>query len=90
MNSIKQKFKLITSLDELKKEAKEPSEFLIQLNGGVVSRKVIRWDEGDKKFWILNCIDDTEQCLTEKQIINNEHTLIGEAIEKKAFYKDLR
>lgn len=90
MNPIKQEFKLIISLDELKKEAKEASEFLIQLRGGVVSRKVIQWDEDANKFWILNCIDDTEQCLTEKQIINDKYSLIGEAIMKKAFYKDLR
>jgi hypothetical protein len=87
---MKEEFKLIESLEQLKVEAEDFAEFLIQLKGGLVSRKVIRWDEDDKKFWILNCIDDTEQCLTEKQIINNEHTLIGEAIEKKAFYKDLR
>ena len=87
---MKEEFKLIESLEQLKVEAEDFAEFLIQLKGGLVSRKVIRWDEDDKKFWILNCIDDTEQCLTEKQIINKEHTLIGEAIEKKAFYKDLR
>ena len=87
---MKEEFKLIESLDQLRVEAEDFAEFLIQLKGGLVSRKVIRWYEDDKKFWILNCIDDTEQCLTEKQIINNEHTLIGEAIEKKAFYKDLR
>lgn len=87
---MKEEFKLIESLEQLKVEAEDFAEFLIQLKGGLVSRKVIRWDEDDKKFWILNCIDDTEQCLTEKQIINHKYTLIGEAIIKKAFYKDLR
>jgi len=60
------------------------------LNGGVVSRKLIQWDEEEKTFWVLNCIDDTEQTLTEKQMMDKEYTLIGEAIRKKAFYKDQR
>jgi hypothetical protein len=87
---MKDEFKLIESLEQLKEEAENLSEFLIQLRGGLVSRKIIQWHKDDRKFWIVNCIDDTEEWFTEEQIMDNEYTLIGEAIRKKALYKDQR
>ena len=84
-----ERFKRITSLQQLKEESKEISEFLIQLNYGAVSRKIIVWGEEENKFWVTNCIDDTEQELTEEQIMDDKYTNIGKAIRQNAFYKDL-
>jgi hypothetical protein len=83
-------FKQIKSLEQLKKESNEASEFLIQLRGGLVSRKIIQWDEGEKKFFVTNCIDDTEKNLTEEQIMDEDYTNIGKSTMFNAFYKDLR
>jgi len=86
---VSERFKRITSLQQLKEESKEISEFLIQLNYGAVSRKIIVWGEEENKFWVTNCIDDTEQELTEEQIMDDKYTNIGKAIRQNAFYKDL-
>ena len=86
----KEDFKLITSVEQLKEESGETSEFLIQLRGGAVSRKIIQWDKDENKFWVTNCIDDTEEELTEEQIMDDDYTNIGKAIRFNAFYKDLR
>jgi len=79
----------IASLEQLKKEAntEEGRDFFILLaHGWLRSSKWIRWDDDERRFFVRNEIDDTEQELTEKQIMDNDYTLIGEAIEKGALF----
>lgn len=56
------------------------------------SRKYIYYNpEGKKKpvFNITNCIDDSEQNLTEKQLMDDKYTHIGVAIAKNCLVVDL-
>jgi hypothetical protein len=82
--------KQITSLDELKREAQgeQDGEFFILLNGHLRSSKRIVWDEEDRRFYIFNYLDDTEQELTEAQLMNREYTNIGYAMTRGALFKD--
>lgn len=82
--------KRITSLDELKREAQgeQDVEFFILLNCNLRSSKRIAWDEEDKRFYIFNYLDDTEQELTEAQLMNREYTNIGYAMTRGALFKD--
>ena len=82
--------KQIRTMEALKKEAnsEQDPEFFILLNGGLRSSKRIIWDENDKLFYIVNYIDDTEQELTEVQLMDKEHTNIGYAMTKGALFKD--
>jgi hypothetical protein len=81
--------KKITTLEELKAECKDGGDFFILLNGNLRSSKHICWDEKSKQFEVLNEIDDTEQCLSETEIMNpnSEETNIGKAISMGAFIK---
>jgi len=74
------KIKSIKHLKELSKG--NDIECFISLNGGIRSSKDIYFN--DKKFEIRNCIDDTQQELTEKELHTESN--IGEAIDKGAFY----
>lgn len=69
-----------------------PKEFLMQLGGGlVVSRKTMRLVLRGKhkgEFIVYNHIDDSEDYLTEKELVNKEYTNIGDAIEKGAYWTD--
>lgn len=58
--------------------------FRMYLKGGFYSRKEICF--ADKKFSIINCIDNSEQRLTEAELSNNKITLIGKAIKSGAFF----
>lgn len=82
--------KQITSMEQLKKEAQgeQDTEFFILLNFYLRSSKRIIWDEEDKRFFILNYIDDTEQMLTEAQLMDKGYTNIGYAMTKGALFKD--
>ena len=82
--------KQITSMEQLKKEAQDEqdTEFFILLNFFLRSSKRIIWDEEDKHFFILNYIDDTEQMLTEAQLMDKGYTNIGYAMTKGALFKD--
>ena len=82
--------KQITNMEQLKKEAMEEddADFFILLRGYLRSSKRIIWDEGDKHFFIFNYIDDTEQVLTEAQLMDREYTNIGYAMTKGALFKD--
>lgn len=64
--------KQIKTIEELKKEAQgeQDIEFFILLRGYMRSRKRIIWDEGKKRFFIRNYIDDTKQRLTESQLMD--------------------
>ncbi len=74
----------IKTLNELKTLAQRECgvDCYITLNFGAKSSKHISYDVGGKKFFILNLIDDSEDELTEEQIMDKDYTLIGEAIKK--------
>ncbi len=93
MTKIKPKF--VKSLAELKKLATPEDledwgdgfECGIALSGGLISsRKTIWYDPKKKKFIVMNHIDDTEQTLTDKQIMSQKYTNVGYAITKKALF----
>ena len=60
----------ITSLDHLKQESEDGAEFFILLNYNLKSSKWIAWDREEGKFFIQNHIDDTDQELTETQMMD--------------------
>ena len=64
--------KQITSTEQLKKEARgeQDAGVFILLRGYLRSSKRIIWDEEDKRFFIINDIDDTEQVLTGAQLMD--------------------
>jgi hypothetical protein len=82
--------KKITSMEQLKREAKDQwdGEFFILLKGNLRSSKRIVWDEEEKRFFIINFIDDSEQELTEAQLMDKGYTNIGYAMTKGALFKD--
>ncbi len=82
--------KKITSMEQLKKESKDQwdGEFFILLNGNLRSSKRIVWEEEEKQFFIINFIDDSEQELTETQLMDKRYTNIGYAMTKGALFKD--
>jgi hypothetical protein len=80
--------KKLTSIEELKKESVNGADFFILLNHGLISRKNIWFDKDAKHFEIINYIDGSEQTLTEQEIMDKSYTNIGEAIKKRAFFKD--
>ena len=63
-------------------------ECFILLNGGLRSSKFIRYRPEDKSFYVFNYIDDSEQILTEGQMLDSEYSNIGEAMEKGALIRD--
>ena len=82
--------KQITSMEQLKRESQgeQDVEFFILLNGNLRSSKRIVWDEEDRRFYIINFIDDTEQELTEAQLMDRDYTNIGYAMTRGALFKD--
>jgi hypothetical protein len=77
-------------MEQLKREAKDQwdAEFFILLRGYLRSSKRIVWEEEERKFFIINFIDDTEQELTEAQLMDKGYTNIGYAMTKGALFKD--
>ena len=63
----------ITSMKQLKAQAEKGAEFFIILNHGLRSSKDIVWDAEAKKFHVFNHIDQTEQHLTERQLVDRGH-----------------
>lgn len=82
--------KPITSMAQLKKESNNPeaAEFFILLRSYLRSSKRIVWEEGQKMFFIINYIDDSEQELNEEQLMDRRYTNIGYAMTKGALFKD--
>jgi hypothetical protein len=77
----------ITCMKQLKTESEQGAEFFILLNHGLRSSKDIVWDTEAKKFHIFNHIDQTEQHLTEQQLMGKSVTNIGYALTKGALFK---
>jgi uncharacterized protein YaaR (DUF327 family) len=88
MTNQKTKDRRIRTIRQLKELAKNGLECFILLNGGLRSSKHIRYYPDDNSFYVLNLIDDSEQELTESQILDSEYTNIGEAMKKGALIMD--
>jgi hypothetical protein len=78
---------IIDSIKKLKDQSKHGAEFYIRLNGGFKSSKYIFYDECDNTFEIINYIDDSEQTLTENELMDSAYTHIGVAIQFNALIK---
>lgn len=90
----KQKSKQIKSVEELRAVLKGSDDFkdfaIVLGGGGMFSRKEIALSEtatGRERFHIMNCIDDSMQWLSEKQLMDGKHGNIAEAMRKGAFYQ---
>lgn len=87
------KTKQIKTVEDLRKAlsgSDDFKDFAIALNGGAFSRKEIALSAtptGKERFHILNCIDDSMQFLSAKQLTDGNHGNIGEAMSKGAFYQ---
>ena len=88
MTNQKTKDRRIRNIRQLKELAKKGLECFILLNGGLRSSKYISYNPDGKKFYIFNYIDDSEQELTESQLLDSEYTNIAEAMEKGALIVD--
>ena len=87
-NEIKdRRVRTIKQLKELAKDENGLGCFIL-LNGGLRSSKHIRYYPDDNSFFVLNLIDDSEQELTESQILEKEYSNIGEAMKKGALIMD--
>jgi hypothetical protein len=84
------KDKRIRTIGQLKELAKADNglDCYILLNGGLRSSKHIRYYPNDNSFFVLNLIDDSEQELTESQILDSAYSNIGEAMQKGALIMD--
>lgn len=78
----------IRTIDQLKELAKNGLDCFILLNGGLRSSKHIRYYPDENRFYVLNLIDDSEQELTENQIMDKGYTNIGAAMQKSALIMD--
>ena len=80
----------IKTIKQLKELAKDENglDCFILLNGGLRSSKHIRYYPDDNSFYVLNLIDDSEQELTESQILGRECSNIGEAMKKGCLIMD--
>jgi len=88
MTKQKTKDRRIRNITQLKELAKDGLECFILLNGGLRSSKYISYNPDDNSFYVLNYIDDSEQELTENQLLDSEYTNIAEAMEKGALIMD--
>ena len=84
------KDKRIRTIEQLKELAADENglDCYILLNGCLRSSKYIRYYPDDNSFYVLNLIDDSEQELTDTQILDSEYSNIGEAMEKGCLVKD--
>ena len=88
MTKQKTEDKRIKTIEQLKELAKNGLDCFILLNGGLRSSKHIRFHPDDNSFYMFNLIDDSEQELTETQILDSAYTNIGEAMKKGALIMD--
>lgn len=66
----------------------EPTEFYILFSGFIRSSKNIMYEPETEMFSIVNEVDDSEQELTEMQLMDSscKHTNIGRAIIENRFF----
>jgi len=67
----------ITSMEQLKAESEQGSEFFILLNHGLLSSKDIVWDAEENIFHVFNHFNQTEEHLTERLLVDRGYTDIG-------------
>jgi hypothetical protein len=79
--------KRITSIEQLKQEARRGADFALLLQYGLFSRKTIAYDESSEHFSVWNHIDDTHENFTEAELSDRNLTNIGEGIRKGALVK---
>ena len=84
------KDRCISTIEQLKELANDDNglDCFILLNGSLRSSKHIRYYPDDNSFFVLNLIDDSEQELTESQILDSAYSNIGEAMRKGALIMD--
>jgi hypothetical protein len=82
--------KRIRTIGQLKELAKDESglDCFILLNGCMRSSKHIRYYPDDNSFFVLNLIDDSQQELTESQILDGAYSNIGQAMKKGSLIMD--
>lgn len=89
MSKQKNKDKRIRTIEQLKERSRDNGlNCCILLNGCMRSSKYIRYYPEDNSFYVFNLIDDSEQELTEAQILDSAYSNIGEAMEKGALIMD--
>ena len=90
MTKQKTKDRRIRKIEQLKELASDENglDCFILLNGGLRSSKHVRYYPDDNSFYVLNLIDDSEQELTEAQILSSDYSNIGEAMKKGALIID--
>lgn len=78
----------VRNIEHLKELIKQKhNDYALVLAGGklgIFSRKTIDYIPKIKKFRIINHIDDSKTFLTEKELLDERHTLIGKAIPLKS------
>ena len=74
----------VKDIQEIKDLSQISQDFFISLNGGMRSTKNIYWN--GKKFEVFNFIDNSEEKLTEKQIMNDKITNIGKSLKVGGLY----
>ena len=84
----KPKDRRIRTIAQLKELAKNGLNCFILLNGGLRSSKYISYNPDDGSFYVFNLIDDSEQELTESQLLDKSFGNIAEAMEKGALIMD--
>ena len=90
MTKQKTKDRRIRKIKQLKELAADENglDCFILLNGNLRSSKHIRYYPDDNSFYVINLIDDSEQELTEAQILSSDYSNIGEAMKKGALIMD--
>ena len=78
--------KTIEQLKEISYNAEGVFECFILLNGNIMSRKLIDWDDDTNTFHIENLCDGSEQELTETQLMDESYTNIGKAMRLGGLY----
>lgn len=80
MEKFKPIYKRIASIEQLKELAKNGADCFILLRGCLRSSKHIWYYPEENRFDVFNDIDDSEEELTESQILDGAYTHIGEAM----------
>jgi len=78
----------IKTIRQLKKLAQNGLDCFILFHGCLKSSKHIRYQPDNNTFYVLNLIDDSEQELTESQILDSKYSNIGEAMKKGILIKE--
>ena len=78
------KIKNLEHLKNILNNSEDGQEFFISFGCARSSKRLC--SDGSNRVWVLNYIDDSEQELTYKQLMNEKYTNIGKAIKAGRFY----